>query len=135
MGEFAKGSIGGHGVVFQAAHRDGNDTPAAVQVSMTVPMSYEDIVAALYIVATGGMGLDELADDDMVRRVVVETLLSEDSAFLTSVSVDLEEARSGSAEYALAQALRARVVEVFAPTASRSAKSASRRRALAEVSA
>ncbi len=45
---------------FTAAHREFNDTPPAMQLTLTVPMSYEDIAAAYYLFINGGGLLSDL---------------------------------------------------------------------------
>ncbi|MGO1050567.1 hypothetical protein [Crossiella sp. CA198] len=72
----AFGTIGGHATHCLSGLRQQNTTRATVQVSMTYALSYEDLVAVLYVLLTGGMQLTDLAEDALAHELVMDTLLN-----------------------------------------------------------
>ncbi|GGI71710.1 hypothetical protein GCM10011581_05900 [Saccharopolyspora subtropica] len=108
------GLVNGQRTEFVAALRQSSETPAALQVAMVVPLSYEDIVAVFYVVIKGGAQLSEL-DADYARQVLFDTLLNDSADVIEEAQLTIEETEPGTDEYALIQAIRAKVAEVFAP--------------------
>lgn len=70
----ATGSIAGHEAQFTPLHRQGNDTPVALYATVTVPLSYEDVVAALWHAVSGGITLPELDNPATVHWIVLDTI-------------------------------------------------------------
>jgi hypothetical protein len=139
----ATGTIAGHHTEFTPIHREGNPTPVAFEVTMTVPMSTEDIVAALWVTLNSGYTMADLLNPPCPRfaaqAIVLETLLAE-GARVQEALVEIPEVRPGTEEGALLAQLRAFVAEQFptpAPAACPAPRPARRRtaRPLAGVSA
>jgi hypothetical protein len=120
------GTMAGHAVKFTAVHREENETPVAVELTMALPLSLEDIEAALWIVINGGMTFDELTDDDFVRQMVAETLLAEGGSSVTDARLALASFRPRTSEYVIARQIRRRVREVFGTKARGRSQAASR---------
>jgi hypothetical protein len=60
----ALATINGQTTQFEAHHRMDNPTPAAFEVSFTVPVSFEDIVAAVWVMGNiYGGELNDFTDD------------------------------------------------------------------------
>lgn len=124
--------MAGHAVEFTAVHREDNETPVAVHIEMSVPVSLEDIEATLWIRLNGGMTFDELTDDDFVRSMVAETLLAEGGSSVTDARFALAGFRPRTSEYVIARQIRRRVREVFG-TPARGRARAARRELVGEV--
>ncbi|MGI8310477.1 hypothetical protein [Saccharopolyspora hattusasensis] len=130
MTKQAFGMVNGQVTEFTAAHRAFNDTPAAMQLTLTVPMSYEDIAAAYYLFINGGGLLSDLDDADWARQVLFDTLFNDSAAAIEETRLEMAELEPGTEEHELAQAIRARVAEIFAPVSA----PAQRKRSRAKVS-
>ncbi|RCW37490.1 hypothetical protein DFQ14_1277 [Halopolyspora algeriensis] len=113
----ATADVGGRSVEYTPTHREATETPAALSMSVTVPMSLEDITAALWLVIDGGMPLDELDDIEFTHRMVVETLITEGSAAVTDARHALAELKPGTARANVAVAVRAKVAELYGQAA------------------
>ncbi|WP_263254009.1 hypothetical protein [Saccharopolyspora rosea] len=111
----AHGMVGEHHAVFHPTHREGNDTPIAMQVSMSLPMSLEDIEAVLWLAAIGGMTLDEqeLGDDEYAHEIVLETFLHEGSNRVYLARQEIADLDPGTEEHALLLAVRQRVQDLY----------------------
>jgi len=71
------GKVNGHRVEFTPTHREDNPTPVVTTMVLAVPMSIEDITAALMYITNGSSDADVadwLADDTAVRQSVMETV-------------------------------------------------------------
>lgn len=110
------GTVAGHSCQFAVALRDGNPTPVVTQVSMTVPMSLEDIEAVLWSVSPGMDGAD-WADDDYLHGLIAGTVLADSYAYIEGARLHLESLTPGCDEYEFAQWLRWRVRQLYAPDA------------------
>ncbi|PKW13911.1 hypothetical protein [Saccharopolyspora spinosa] len=130
MAKQAYGMANGQVTEFTAAHRAFNDTPAAMQLTLTVPMSYEDIAAVYYLVMNGGGLLSDLDDEAWAREVLFDTLFNDSAENIESNRLEMAELEPGTEEYELAQAIRARVAEIFSPVSA----PAQRKRSRAKVS-
>lgn len=108
------GTVAGHACRFAVALRDGNPTPVVTQVSMTVPMSLEDIEAVLWFVSPG---LDDAdwADDDYLHGLIAGTVLADSFTSIEAARLRMEALTPGSDEYEFAQWLRRRVRQLYAP--------------------
>ncbi|EHR53356.1 hypothetical protein SacmaDRAFT_5191 [Saccharomonospora marina XMU15] len=104
--------VGGHEVDFIASHREDNDTPVAMAVTLTVPVSLEDVAAMLWIAVNGGATFEEL-DADYTREFVAETLLNVGGLGISDARLEMAAAKPGTGEYAIAQQVRRHAREVF----------------------
>ncbi|KAA5836016.1 hypothetical protein F1721_06620 [Saccharopolyspora hirsuta] len=111
----AFGQINGQYTEFEAAHRAFNNTPAALQVTISVPMSYEDIAAAYYTCIVLGGTLSDLDDVEYAHKLVFDTLINDTGDNIDAARRTMAEAKPGTPEYVLVQAIQARVIELFAP--------------------
>lgn len=128
-------TIAGHEVEFTALHREENDTPVTTAVTVTMPMSLEDLASALWIVVNGGMTFEELTDDQVCRELVLETVFAEGGLKLSDARIAMEETRPRTADHHIARQVKARVAKVFGPTAVPTPRARSRgRRELAGAS-
>ncbi|SDX91470.1 hypothetical protein SAMN05216215_101756 [Saccharopolyspora shandongensis] len=111
----AQGMVGENHAKFFPTHREGNDTPVVMQVSMSLPVSLEDIEAVLWIAVNGGMTLDEreLGDDAFAHEMVLETFLHEGSNRVYEARLDIEEIKPGGGDWALLMMVRKRVRELY----------------------
>lgn len=107
------GTINGHNVEFTSLHREDNDTPVTTSVTVTMPMSVEDLAAALWILVTGGMTFEELTDDQVARELVLETVFAEGGLKLADARQAMSATRPRTTEHRLARQVQARAVEVF----------------------
>lgn len=108
------GTVAGHSCRFAVALRDGNPTPVVTQVSMTVPMSLEDIEAVLWSVSPG-MDEADWSDDDYLHGLIAGTVLADSYTYIEAARFHLESLTPGSDEYEFAQWLRWRVRQLYAP--------------------
>jgi hypothetical protein len=115
MTYYAQGRIAGHDVQFVAPYREANPSPVALHATVTVPLSLEDITAALWIIAEDGMSVDELYDTEFARQAVLETLLNCGSSELADAQDTLARLRPGDADYQVANEFRTGTVAVFGP--------------------
>ncbi|GAA0533692.1 hypothetical protein GCM10009533_36040 [Saccharopolyspora spinosporotrichia] len=113
--ERAQGMVGDHHATFIPTHREDNDTPIVMQVSMSVPVSLEDVEAVFWILVNGGATLEpcELGDDQYAHAMVLETFLHEGSNRIYLVRQDIEDIKPGSGDYALLLMIRRRVAELY----------------------
>ncbi|CAL99819.1 hypothetical protein A8924_0868 [Saccharopolyspora erythraea NRRL 2338] len=113
--ERAQGMVGDHHATFIPTHREDNDTPIVMQVSMSVPVSLEDIEAVFWIAVNGGMLLDEreLGNDQYAHEMVLETFLHEGSNRICLAREEIEDIKPGSGDYALLMMIRRRVAELY----------------------
>lgn len=115
----ARGSVGRHTARFIPEHRQDNDTPEALELSLTVPMSLEDVTAALWYLV-GCWPLDELdealADAAYLHGLVLEVVLTAGMAEVDSERHSLARFTPGTEGYEALCRLRARVAELYGPT-------------------
>ncbi|SDY10430.1 hypothetical protein SAMN05216215_10203 [Saccharopolyspora shandongensis] len=111
----AQGMVGENHATFFPSHREGNDSPVVMQVSMSLPVSLEDIEAVLWIAVNGGMTLDEreLGDDQYAHEMVLETLLHEGGNRIYNARMDIEEIKPGGGQWALLMMIRKRVRDLY----------------------
>ncbi|MDR7301630.1 hypothetical protein [Haloactinomyces albus] len=109
----ATGHVDGRPVEFIPTHRDGNTSPATMRVSMTVPVSLEDVTAALWILVDGGMAIEELEDDEFAHMMVVETLFAEGGTAIAAALAVMDDLPPGSERAETAAMLRARVDKLY----------------------
>lgn len=115
MTTYTTADVNGQTMPFAVALRDGNDTPVAMHFTMRVPVSFEDLTAALWVALLGGLSLYDLADDEFLADTAFQTLLAESAADITDARLMLEELTPADDQYAAARATRRRVHEVFGP--------------------
>jgi len=108
------GTVAGHACRFAVALRDGNPTPVVTQMSMTVPLSLEDIEAVLWFVSPG---LDDAdwADEEYLHGLVAGTVLAENFTAIEAARLQMAAVTPGSDEYEFAQWLRRRVRQLYPP--------------------
>lgn len=107
------GTVAGHACRFAVALRDGNPTPIVAQVSMTVPLSLEDIEAVLWWVSPG-MDDADWADDDYLHGLIAGTVLADSYTDIEGARLHLASLTAGSDKYEFAQWLRQRVRQLYA---------------------
>jgi hypothetical protein len=114
--EMASGSIAGQATRFIPVHRQHNETPATITLAMAIPMSLEDVAAALYHVSDSWT-MEELhcflADADQVRQLVPEALLAAGADEIESTRLGFADVVPGTAEFEYLAAIRVRVAELF----------------------
>lgn len=113
------GTIAGYNTEVEFLHREPNNTtPVLMYATVTVPLSYDDIVAAVWT-ATAGMSLDEVDGDPAgcfgLAKLVLETLVS-DNAGVSEARYAIQEIRPGNADYDELCRVRALVTQcLFTP--------------------
>jgi hypothetical protein len=124
------GRVGSNTTRFLPVHRQENETPVALELSLTVPMSLEDVTAALWYLV-GAWPLDELDDalNDAawLHRMVLEVVLAMGAEALESERLSLAQIKPGTAGAGALSRLRARVAELYGPPRPRRGKPADRR--------
>ena len=114
--DFAVGSIAGHSHSFRAAHRDGNDTPITTTVTLTVPMSHEDIEGALWwLLRDEGVTFEDIATDDDAVWFLLESMIGHGTSAVESYRLDLADLRPGDPSYEHFLRLRRRVEALVGP--------------------
>lgn len=110
------GSVGESGpVAFTACNREQTTTPALCRMAMTVPLAFDDIVAALFILTRDAPGtpLAELvADDAYVHEMVLETVLAEGALALGNARYEIT-CTTDPRERVLIDALRAITARLY----------------------
>lgn len=134
----ATGTVAGRAAEFVAVHRQENDTPATASLTMTVPMSLEDITAALWILVSDGYPVADLREDGPahVHALVLETVLAEGCSALDVARLNLASIAAGSQQHSALCELRSLVTELYgSPRRSCRATRTTSRRELTRVSA
>jgi len=108
----ADGAVGAHRVSFIPVHREGKDTPEAVRLAVSVPMSLDDLTAAAWILVDGGFPLDELTGPDF-PELVVETVFAEGGFRIDEVREELATVSPASMQGQVLALLRQRVCELL----------------------
>jgi hypothetical protein len=113
------GMVGRHRADFIPVHRECNNTPAALTVTLAVPMSLEDITAVLWVAICGtGMPVCELAaDPQWVHRVVCETVFAVGGFKVDDTRRDIVDIRVGHTDYPTLTELRHLVSRLYATPA------------------
>ncbi|MGW4831336.1 hypothetical protein ACWEOG_27395 [Amycolatopsis japonica] len=115
------GSVDGHRVQFIPTHRQDNDTNVVTSLVMAIPVSIEDVTAALMFLTWGASAADVVAElgrpDDAVRGTVMETMFCIGGDELSSQRMRLDEIEPGSWDATRLEMVRARVSELFGPAA------------------
>jgi hypothetical protein len=114
-------------------HRQENSTPVALELTMTVPMSLDDVTAALWIL----LGFwpreeldDALNDADFLRQQVLETVLAAGASELENARMSFGKQAPGTPAFSALASIRARVSELYGPATTprpRSCQTAPRR--------
>ncbi|MFJ8912047.1 hypothetical protein [Amycolatopsis sp. NPDC102389] len=93
------GQVNGHRAQFIPIHRQDNDTPVAATMVLAIPMSVEDVTAALMSI-TDGMSRKELSevlgDDNVVRELAMETVFGLGGFGLERARLDLAKVKPNS---------------------------------------
>lgn len=78
----ASGTVAGRRARFLPVHLEFAETPATTEVTMTLPVSIEDLVAALY--CWKGLPLSDLVDPTLMSQLIMEGLLYRYKLFLAA---------------------------------------------------
>lgn len=97
---------------FSPTHRVGNDTPAVLACTVTMPLSFEDAVAALWVAARNGILQEDMTGPDDLHAVVVYTLVNH-NADVAAARRELDEVADGSPEWQAAMQLTMAVVRTY----------------------
>ncbi|OLZ43417.1 hypothetical protein [Amycolatopsis keratiniphila] len=115
------GQVDGHRVQFIPTHRQDNDSQVVTSLVMAIPVSIEDITAALMFLTFGASKTDVIAElgrpDDEVRGTVMETVFCLGGDDLESHRLGLDEIEAGSWDAQRLEMIRTRVSELFGPAA------------------
>lgn len=117
---YAQAVIGGRTMKVPVGYRFTATTAPDMWVSVQMPVSYEDIVAALCaLVFTGDCSVGELedTDPDELRARAVEVLINLDATEIDDARDTIDQAEPGSVEYVLTEQVRAVVARAFTPLA------------------
>jgi hypothetical protein len=107
------GSIGRHPVRFSAGHRVGNDTPAVTALEVSLPVSFADITAALWVATGNGVWqTDMAADPDAIHAVVAYTLVNHNTD-VAAARRELDTVPDGSSAWETVIGLRMAVVRAY----------------------
>lgn len=110
----ATATFAGESVRFAPTHREFNDTPVAMNVEVSLPLSLEDITAALWLVIDGGMTFaDAFESPQRTHALVLETMFGNGGCDVASALVDIAEVRPGSFEHGVVSELRQRVHALY----------------------
>lgn len=103
---------------FRPMYRDGNDTPIALYATVTLPMSYDDLVAALWVV-TAGIPLEDMdpnpTDEFGILTLTVDILVN-DNRGVTNALAEIDTITPGSPLAADLARVRAAVTATFGLT-------------------
>lgn len=111
------GQVNGRKVKFIASNREYEDTSVVAVVALTVPISLDDVAAALWIMVLGGLTFDELADDDVALSEIMSTVYNDGSLAIVNARCEMDELEPHSgAHWAIAQAARQRAAQLFGTT-------------------
>lgn len=120
-------TIGDRTATFLPAHRDGTDTPAALTLNVALPVSHDDLAAALWLlVCNYGLTLAELDDDANAHMVIVDTLVGESATNVESARFAADALTAGTDDHQLYTAVRARVDALYGPAPQPARRRASR---------
>ncbi|PFG48670.1 hypothetical protein ATK36_3772 [Amycolatopsis sulphurea] len=119
--------VGGVATEFVPTHREQNETPILMNLGMVVPVSAEDLVAAMWD-GTTYMSQDELADTltdtAYLRQLVVENLFALGGNGVEAARIALAAVEPGSWDAQRADMIRPAVTELAAAhSAARRARS------------
>jgi hypothetical protein len=112
----ATGTIAGLAETFTAAfspaHRVGNDTPAVLACTVTMPLSFEDAVAALWVAARNGILQADMVGPDDLHAMVVYTLVNHNTD-VAAARRELDDVADGGPEWQAAMQLTMAVVRAY----------------------
>jgi hypothetical protein len=112
----ATGTIAGHTTQFTPLHRDGNTTPVQFQMTATMPLSYEDIVAAVWVLACDGFDLADMPTDTSdpfnIYRLVMTTVMTNNSGMADAL-YEVQDIRPGTEHHVILTDIRALVTAAF----------------------
>lgn len=114
----ATGCVGGYSSRFATTLRDGTPTQATVPVTLTLPVSLEDIEALLWVQLCGGWSIEDLTNDAVVHELVLTTLLDERGTDITDARdylslIDPTSVDYTDAAWVRADWIRRRVAELY----------------------
>ncbi|MGW6449788.1 hypothetical protein [Lentzea sp. NPDC055074] len=95
------------------------DTPVLATVVVSVPMDYDDLVAALFEWGSLDDSCIALADDDQARSLVVEAVVNVGLTRVEAVRDEIEEMGAGDGRRAWLMLCRNRVTQLFPATTPR----------------
>jgi hypothetical protein len=126
----ASATIAGQTTGFLPMYRDGNTSPVVFTAVISLPLSVDDLVAAVWVL-TYGCPLDEIPLDPGERyglpAMVMDTLVGNNFEVTNALAL-IPEIQPGSEDYALLCQVRAVVAQAF-PVASPAPDRATRTRA------
>jgi hypothetical protein len=103
------------------------EQPVMLTVTAPIPLSFDDMVAALFLCFDSSMNPAELAHDAFVRQLVAEGVYNEGLLALAHTRLDMADVEPGTEAHAWLTDCRAAITRVFGgPT-----KPAARRRTCA----
>lgn len=118
--DLATGTIAGLAetftTTFSPAHRVGNDTTAVLACTVTMPLSFEDVVAALWVAARNGILQEDMTRPDDLHAVVVYTLVNHNTD-VAAARRELDDVADGSPEWQAAMQLTMAVVRAYGNSA------------------
>jgi hypothetical protein len=120
------GTVGGHAGEFIPVHRQENDTPVALTLTMTLPMSLEDVTAALWFLVADYPRdeLDDvLGDPPYLHRLVLESAHCAGFDELESVRLGFADIEPGTLAHEFLTLVRTRVADLYGPPRPRRARS------------
>ncbi|MBP2321405.1 hypothetical protein JOF56_001790 [Kibdelosporangium banguiense] len=114
-GDMVPGTVAGQSTQVIAQHRQNNMSPVVLDMTVTIPMSLDDVTAVLWILWDGCCGpLEEFTGDPAyMRRMVLETYLAEGGLRIEETLCRLANLTPGDRDYADWQKLRAEVARVY----------------------
>lgn len=110
------GSVGRYRTAFVPVHREDNTTPLAVAVTLTVPMSLEDLTATLWLIVVRE-GLADLAefihDPAFTHEMICETLLAHGGEQVNQARAEVAGIRPGHEHHPVLMQLRELVTQLY----------------------
>lgn len=111
-------SAAGHCDAFIASHRQDNTTPVLVELTMTVPMSAEDIAAIVYTLVydcDDADFADFLSSDEEFRAMVGELVFGHGALGVEDAQTAAGAIKRGTRAHRRLQQIRQRVHELYGP--------------------
>jgi hypothetical protein len=105
--------FGNKPVDFRTSNRDclrPGEQPVMLTVTAPVELSYEDMVAALFL--SDGIGADELTDD-YVPLLVADAVFNEGLTAISNARIDMADVKPGTDQHDWLTACRAAITRVF----------------------
>jgi hypothetical protein len=111
----ALGFLGAHSVEFPSQLREGTDRRPDLMVTLTVPVSLEDIEAVLWWLTEQGIALDELDDPQAAVFYLCDALAHEKSDAFLDARDTIAALPTASTEHRRYQRVRAIVTGLIGP--------------------